>query len=212
MKYRPRWSLLMLGAIIVLLLFTFPVWRKILPSGGSRGGYANASEPQKEILNQINKLGAGVAPTAYTAMLTVVPAPTALQPTPVLPDAQIIARGKFDPSLDAVRQTAGKVTLYRSADGSLLLRFDDFNVTNAPQMAVYLVATPTPPIDLKAAIKKEDFDISGVSHFEVGPLLGSRGNQQFDLPRELPITSYQSVVIYSESLRIVYAFAELTFV
>jgi hypothetical protein len=212
MKYRPRWSLLTLGAIIVLLLFTFPVWRKILPSGGNKGGFAAASDAQREILSQINKLGLSVAPTAYTAMLTVVPAPTALQPTPILPDAQIIARGKFDPPLDAVRRAGGRVTLYRSADGSLLLRFDDFDVTNAPQMAVYLVATSTPPIDLKTQIKKEDFDIGGVSHFEVGPLLGSHGNQQFDLPRELPITSYQSVVIYSESLRIVYAFAELSFV
>jgi hypothetical protein len=145
-------------------------------------------------------------------MLTVIPAPTAQQPTPQLPDAQAIARGKFDPSLDAMRQSTGKVTLYRSADGSLLLRFDDFDVTNAPQMAVYLVAIDKPPTDIKLPIRKEDFDIGGISHFEVGPLLGTHGNQQFDLPRELPITSYQSVVIYSESLHIVYAFATLTFV
>ncbi len=211
MKYRPRWSLLGLGAIIVILLFTFPVWRRILPGGGNRGGFSAATDAQRQVLSDINKLGPNIAPTVYTAMLTVVPAPTAQQPTPVLPDAQVIAKGKFDPPLDAVRQARGKVTLYRSADGSLLLRFDDFDVTNAPQMVVYLVAAATPPTDLKTAIKKEDFD-TDVSHFEVGPLLGSHGNQQFDLPRELPITRYQSVVIYSESLRIVYAFATFTFV
>ncbi len=184
MKYRPRWSLLGLGAIIVILLFTFPVWRRILPGGGNWGGFSAATDAQRQVLSDINKLGPNIAPTVYTAMLTVVP---------------------------AVRQARGKVTLYRSADGSLLLRFDDFDVTNAPQMAVYLVAAATPPTDLKTAIKKEDFD-TDVSHFEVGPLLGSHGNQQFDLPRELPITRYQSVVIYSESLRIVYAFATFTFV
>lgn len=212
MKYRPRWSLLSFGAIIVILLFTFPVWRRILPTGGTRGGYPLASDAQREILSQINKLGPNIAPTAYAAMLTVIPAPTSQQPTPNMPDAQPIARGNFEPSLDVVRRSAGKVTLYRSADGSLLLRFDDFDVTNAPQMAVYLVAIDKPPVDLKTVIKKEDFDIGGISHFEVGPLLGTHGNQQFDLPRELPITSYQSVVIYSESLHIVYAFATLTFV
>src|SRR5437773_2465208 len=101
MKYRPRWSLLSFGAIIVILLFTFPVWRKILPGTGSKGGYPQASDAQRDIFSQFNKLGPNVAPTAYAAMLTVIPAPTAQQPTPVLPDAQPIARGKFDPSLDA---------------------------------------------------------------------------------------------------------------
>src|SRR5579885_2944979 len=126
MKYRPRWSLLSFGALIVFMLFTFPIWRRILPGTSSKSGFALANDGQREILSQMNKLGAGVAPTVYTAMLTVVPAPTSLQPTPNLPDAQPIAKGKFDPPLDALRQSTGKVTLYRSADGSLLLRFDDF--------------------------------------------------------------------------------------
>src|SRR5437762_447924 len=104
MKYRPRWSLLSLGAIIVILLFTFLIWRRILPGGSNRGWFSAATDAQREILSQINKVGPNIAPTVYTAMLTVVPAPTAQQPTPVLPDAQVIATGRFDPPLDAVRQ------------------------------------------------------------------------------------------------------------
>ena len=203
MKSRPRWSLLAAGALIVLVLFTFPLWRVILVAPGPKGSFALANDAQREAFSKISKSnGAAVAATAYMAMLTAIPAPTAEQPTPSLPDAVPVRSGEFV-SLDAVRQATGTVTLYRSADGSLLLRFDNFLVTNGPQMAVYLVGTAAP-------LTKDDLDLPGVSHFEVGPLKGSQGNQQFPVPKDLQFVRYQSVVIYSESLQLVYASAKLT--
>jgi Electron transfer DM13 len=205
MKSRPRWSILTAGAFIVLILFTFPLWRRILVAPTSSGSFALASDAQKEAFAKLSKSnGAPAASTAYFAMLTSVPAPTAEQPTPNLPDAVPVLNADFGNTVapDAFRQAQGSVTLYRSADGSLLLRFDNFQVTNGPQMVVYLVAVPTP-------LSKDDLDLPGVTHFEVGPLKGNQGNQQFAIPKDLQFTRYQSVVVYSESLQLIYASAQL---
>jgi hypothetical protein len=205
MKYRPRWSLLGIGAIIVVVLFTYPQWHTFLQRRTGGGLYPNASDAQREVLGKMNKIDPSsvpnAAPTAYVSMLTVVPAPTKEEPTPDLPDAQIILSGSFA-DLDALRTASGDISLYRSADGSLLLRFDNFSVANAPQLTVYLCGNAQPQLST-------DLDIPGASRFPVGPLKGTKGNQQYSLPRELTVSRYKSVVIYSDGLGLIYAFAEL---
>ena len=199
MRYRPRWSVLSLGAVIVILLFTFPAWRKVFTGRAGQGVFPAASEAQRQVLADMNKTDRSVAATAYVAMLTVVPAPTDEQATPVLPSAQVLRTGDFS-DLDALRTASGKITLYRSADQSLLLRFDDFQVTNAPQLTVYLSASPQPQVSA-------DLDGAGFSRFPVGALKGSKGNQQFTIPKELNLSRYKSVVIYSDALQLIYAYA-----
>jgi hypothetical protein len=200
MKYRPRWSLLGVGALIVLLLYSYPVWRKVLTARtGSTGSYPAANDGQRQVLDKLAKTDRGLAATAYSAMLTVVPAPTNEQPTPVLADAQAIYSAAFA-NLDELRQAAGSVVIYRSADGSLLLRFDNFSVTNAPQLTVYLTGSTQPLVPA-------DLNSNGVSGFPVGLVKGTKGNQQFNIPKELNLAKYKSVVIFSDALQLIYAFA-----
>ncbi|MEP7288784.1 MAG: DM13 domain-containing protein [Chloroflexota bacterium] len=200
MKYRPQWSLLGLGAILVIVLFTYPVWRKVLTGRAAQGSFPAASDAQREALSNIGKeTSRDAAATAYVSILTVVPAPTSEQPTPVLPDAQVIRVGDFL-NLDALRTAKGTVTLYRSADSSLLLRFDDFVAVNGPNLQVYLAGSTDPKVPA-------DLDAGGVSRFPVGPLKGSQGNQQYSIPKELPIARYKSVVIYSDTLKLIYTYA-----
>ena len=189
-----------MGAFVVLILFTFPIWRKVF-QGRSSGPYPQASDLQIEALSNIAKAAdKGVAATVYVGMLTSVPAPTAEQATPSLPDAQSVRSGSFV-GLDAVRVASGDVTLYRSTDGSLLLRFDKFSVTNGPQLRVYLSASDAPKV-------AADMDVGGFSKFPVAFLKGTKGNQQYTtIPKELNVARYKSVVIYSDALNLVYAYA-----
>jgi hypothetical protein len=200
MKYRPHWALLGVGAVIVALLFTYPFWRSFLKGRAPVAAFSAATDAQREVLAGMARTP-GAAATTYMTMLTVVPAPTNEQPTPALPDAQVIGTGEFT-ELDAIHTAKGSVSLYRSANGDLLLRFDEFSVTNGPDLAVYLSGMAAPKT-------KEDLGGGGVPEFKVGPLKGSRGNQQYAIPRELTITRYKSVVIYSESLATVYSSAPL---
>jgi hypothetical protein len=171
-----------------------------------RHGDASLSgDAQREALREISKEAKdipGAAATLYMAQLTAVPAPTAMQPTPVLPDASPILNGSFD-GMDLIRAAKGDVTVYRSADGALLLRFDNFSVTNGPSLQVYLSANPEPT-------GGSDLDQPGVSRFPVGVLEGSVGNQHYTIPRDLNVERYRTVVIFSEALQLIYAIAPLS--
>jgi len=200
-KPHPQWTLLAIGALVVVLLFTFPLWRKVLAPRAGKAAFVVSDAQQAVFATWKKGYLPGAQATAVGAMQTIVPAPTAEQPTPALPDASAIRSAQFS-SLDAVRQSAGTITLYRSADGSLLLRFDDFSVTNAPGLALYLVANPTPQT-------VDDLDSPNVPHFDVGALKGTLGNQQYVIPKQLPIQNYKSIVVFSEGLQLIYASATL---
>ncbi len=202
MKYRPRWLLLAIGAVMVFLLFTFPYWRKFLTGRASEVAFAAATDPQRQVFSDISKKnGRDVALQAYAAMLTVVPAPTQEQPPPVLPDAQVILTGDFV-QLDALHTANGKVSIYRSADGSTLLRFDDFTAINGPELTVYLCGSPTPKT-------KDDLSNTGVPEQSVALLKGTTGNQQYTIPKELVLSRYKSVVLYSPKIEMIYSYATL---
>src|SRR5579859_1907119 len=138
MKSRPPWLLLGLGALVVLALFTYPTWRKVLTfrGGGSSTDYSGASSAQQDLLLQMRRTPGADPQTVYQSMLTVVPAPTSDAPTPDPSQAQPIKSGNFV-TIDAIHTATGKAILYRLTDNSLLLRFDGFSVTNGPALSVY---------------------------------------------------------------------------
>lgn len=205
MRHRPRWALIGIGALIVAALFTYPSWRGLITlRGGSGGDFANASDAQREVFAQIRKDkngGLSAAQTAYAAMLTVIPAPTQDLPTPDAAAMQPIKSGDFI-QLDALHTAKGKVTLYRLVNNSLLLRFDDFSVTNGPRLNVYLSAAAAPKDTKELNLNNWQF--------LVGALKGSTGSQNYTrIPAELDLSPYKSVVIYSEDLKAVYSSAPL---
>ncbi len=197
MKYRPRWILLGMGAVAVALLFTFPLWRTMLRGRTTTRPFALAEEPQREVLLRMpdrNK-----AATAYAALLTPAPVPTNQQP-PTPGNAEVLRTGTFA-QLDALHRAEGDVTLFRLAGGNIVLRFENFKGTNAPDLAVYLSV-------MEAPRTKQDLSAEG-PEFRVGSLLGNSGNQQFNIPQQLRLDRYRSVVLYSEGLEAVYSTARL---
>ncbi len=204
MKNRPPWLLLGLGALVVLVLFTYPTWRKFLPTrtgSGSTTDFSQASAAQRDLLLQMRRTPGADPATVYQSMLTVVPAPTSDVPTPDSVQAQPIKSGDFL-TIDPIHTASGHVTLYRLTDNSLLLRFDDFSVTNGPSLNVYLCAAESP---LTAA------DLAtGKLQLLVAPLKGSTGAQNYTrIPPELDLSRYKSVVIFSETLQAIYSSAPL---
>jgi len=205
MRNRPRWLLLTLGALIVLALFTYPTWRKFLSARQTTtADFANISADQRSLLLQLRRTpGASpqIAQTVYAAMIITVPAPTSDAPTPDSSNAQPIKSGGFV-NIDAIHTATGTATLYRLADNSLLLRLEDFNVTNGPGLTIYLSAAVAPLTASDLA--------TGQLQIKIGVLKGTTGPQNYTrLPPELDLTRYKSVVIYSELLKTVYSSAPL---
>jgi hypothetical protein len=200
----PRWGILMLGGLVVVLLFTFPLWRSFVRSGSSQRPFANASDAQRELL--LKEKDRDLAATVYAALSVTVPAPTG---EPTAPSLDAILSGSFI-EIDAIHRAQGSAQLYRLSNSgsgsegtSIILRLeDDFAVTNAPELFVYLSGNPAP-------VTIADLPTQVASPFEVGVLKGSSGEQQFSIPSGLRLDRYRSVVIVSRALNRIYSYAVL---
>ena len=208
MKYRPRWALLALGAVIVALLFSFPVWYKLFkPKSAAPGPFAFASDDQMAALAK-NISDKTKREQAYYAMLTVVPAPTDILPTPDLSDASAVLTGDLI-ALDALRIGKGKATIFRSPDGSQILKLENFSVTNAPNLNLYLCDVSAPTILRGPKGECDDKLLYQITRSPDKPFKGTTGDQQYALSTGLDLKLYKSLVIYSETLDLIYSTAPL---
>lgn len=96
-----------------------------------------------------------------------------------------LAGGSF---VDRDHATSGTVTVFALDDGTRVLRFDDLVTDNGPDLKVYLSAAgPDAPAG--------EFDDVFV---DLGPLTGNLGNQNYQIPAEVDVTQYASVVIWCD--------------
>jgi hypothetical protein len=99
---------------------------------------------------------------------------------------------------DSFHQGSGRATIYELEDGSLVLRLEAFDVTNGPDLHVYLVPEPRP--------EGRD-DIEG--YLDLGELKGNVGNQNYEIPGDAEIGQFGSVVIYCQPFHVVFSTATL---
>jgi electron transfer DM13 len=125
------------------------------------------------------------------------PAPAAVQPASGGPIA--LGSGQFG-MIDAIHRGEGTATLFRLPDGGRVLRFEDFNVTNGPDLFVYLSGHPAP---------RDSRQLHDGGAFEVARLKGNVGNQNYELPPDLDLAQFKSVVIYCRRFSVVFSTAEL---
>ena len=113
---------------------------------------------------------------------------------PVEPTA--LANGSFE-GADSFHQGSGTATLYAFEGDSHILRFEDFSVTNGPDLRVYLTKEANPTKDqVKAGL-------------EIARLKGNKGNQNYALPAEVDPSAFKAVVIYCNPFSVVFATANL---
>ena len=110
-----------------------------------------------------------------------------------------LSRGQFG-TIDAVHKGAGTATLFTRPGGQGVLRFDDFRVTNGPDLYVYLSGHPAP---------RDSRQLHEGAALEVAPLKGNVGSQNYELPTGLDLAAFKSVVIYCKRFSTVFSTAEL---
>jgi pentapeptide MXKDX repeat protein len=102
--------------------------------------------------------------------------------------AKTLATGKFH---GKVHKTEGRATVYREADGKLVLRLTGFSTSNGPDVHVLLVAT-------KDAQDDANFLKSNTERVELGSLKGNKGDQNYEIPAGTDLTKFTAVSIYCE--------------
>ena len=101
---------------------------------------------------------------------------------------------------DSIHKGSGTAIIYRGPDGSLLLRLENFSVTNGPDLHVYLSPHPNPG---------RGGQVRTAGYVDLGELKGNRGNQNYPIPAGVDIDIQQSVVIYCVPFSVVFSVAML---
>jgi Electron transfer DM13 len=114
--------------------------------------------------------------------------------------AMLLARGLFGGAIDVIHHANGTASVYRLSDGSRLLRLENFKSTNGPNLYVYLSGNASP---------RNSAQLSEAGDFEVSPLKGNIGNQNYPLPAGLDLSKFKSVVIYCKHFHVVFGSAPL---
>ena len=115
----------------------------------------------------------------------------------IISEVVTIASGAFVDA-DDVHKGSGTALLLES-DGTTVLRLEDFETTNGPDLRVYLAVAESPdqPDDLDAG------------YLDLGKLKGNKGNQNYEIPADVDLSSYNSVVIYCKPFHVIFTVASL---
>lgn len=112
---------------------------------------------------------------------------------------QRLKSGTFQ-NADDFHKGSGTTAVYRDADGALVLRLEDFQVTNGPDLHVIL----TPHADPQG---RDDVHEDG--YVDLGKLKGNKGSQNYEIPPGTDVSAIQSVVIYCQPFHVVFSVANL---
>jgi hypothetical protein len=150
----------------------------------SAGAQIPAEMTQEQVEQEMEK-AAGAPPV------------TASEEMPASSKPAVISQGSFRDA-DSFHRGSGTATLYLLDDGSHLLRLENLDVTNGPDLHVLLVPAADPT---------ERADIEG--YVDLGPLKGNQGNQNYEIPTEVDPTAYGSIVIYCQPFHVIFSVASL---
>jgi len=100
---------------------------------------------------------------------------------------------------DAFHNGSGDVAVIETADG-LTVRLTNFEVTNGPDLKVWLVAHSDPA---------NRGDVLDNEWLALGPLKGNVGDQNYQVPAGTDLSKYQSVVIWCEQFSVLFSTAAL---
>lgn len=164
-----------------------------------RQAVANMPDEEKQALidmaNSTRKMVEDTA-IAQSGADNVVPSAEQAMPPDMPDEPTVLLMGSFI-DIDPIHGAEGSATIYELPDGDRVLRFEDFRSKNGPDLHVYL-STEAPT---------STFAGLGADEIHLGALKGNVGNQNYDVPAEVDLSQYRSVVIYCVPFRVVFSTA-----
>jgi hypothetical protein len=208
---RLRLLLILFGAAAVIGVYTFPFWRPLLvntvvdePFPGLPADLQDAfaalpASEQAAFLQMAQQDPQMAAAMAAAALQT----PRVAEEGAPTPDAQIaseLTSGDFT-RIDTLHWAEGSASIYQLPNGSRFLRFEDFRAANGPDLHVILSAGEEPR-------SREEVERGGLN-LDLGPLKGNIGSQNYEIPTEIDLSLYNSVVIYCLPFHVVFSTASI---
>jgi hypothetical protein len=117
--------------------------------------------------------------------------------TPSAPvGAKVLSSGRF---AGHAHETDGTATVYE-VEGKRVLRLSDFRTSNGPDVQIAFVA---------ADDAKDDATVKRAGYVNVAPMKGNVGDQNYELPADLDLSTYRTVVIWCERFAVNFGAAPL---
>lgn len=116
------------------------------------------------------------------------------------PGAPVVLSAGVFRDADSVHKGSGNAGLYRLADGSHVLRLENLDVTNGPDLHVFLVRHPGPATSS---------DVTKGNYVDLGALKGNIGNQNYALAAGTDLTGIASVVVWCKAFGVLFSTAPL---
>jgi hypothetical protein len=106
------------------------------------------------------------------------------------PENVLLRSGSFAP---VAHSASGEAQVIELAEGGRVLTLTDFEVDNGPDLRVYMVAGP-------ASSEEEVND-----YVDLGGLKGNEGDQQYEIPDDVEVDRYETVVIWCRAFSVLFA-------
>lgn len=100
----------------------------------------------------------------------------------------VISKTSLIPS---AHEVAGTVSLIEGIDEYIHVRFEDLKIINGPDVRVFLAK-----------------DIDKNDAVELGPLKGTHGDFNYDVPEHINLEEYSKVLIWCEDFNVLFAYAD----
>ncbi len=144
-------------------------------------------QPQKLFIDQrVDEAFPSPAKTTTTTSTSPSQAPvtSSVPPTTAAPAGpQTLGAGEF---IKLAHPGTGRAAIIQEANGARVLRLEDLNIENGPDLFVILS---------KSELVK-DGDAYAQDYQEIARLKGNQGNQNYDIPQDLDLSSYKTVAIW----------------
>lgn len=153
------------------------------------------SPTAEPVANEAEGEAAVVAPTAEP---TVIPPTNTPEPTDEPPAADTVitlATGQFS-DIDLAHRGSGTATILQQGDRRVL-RFTDFEVTNGPDLHVYLLPEGSTGAN------------GYVGHIDLGELKGNVGDQNYEISADIDLSNVTRILIYCQPFSVPFSVATL---
>jgi hypothetical protein len=123
----------------------------------------------------------------------------------MVPGAEVLARGTLQGAGDGVHHVSGSVLLLRDAQGQLLLRFEDYQATDGPDVFLHLTpgSNPRTTAQVEAGLR---VPVPG------GPDGGEatlRGNFHVPLPAGVDPAGFRGLAVWCDQFNVLFGNASL---
>ena len=112
---------------------------------------------------------------------------------------ELLSSGTFVDA-DAIHRGSGNAMIFSGSASERLLRLTEFEVTNGPDLKVWLSAHANPA---------SATDVTENDYVSLGVLKGNIGDQNYSIPADVDLSKYGSVVIWCEQFSVLFSTAAL---